>query len=86
MGGANVNNYGSVELEINNVNYNFIIVDKISNNSNLLIGWPCLVKNNFSISCHEGTCQVSFGKIISKVVSNENKNININNTQLKPQK
>jgi len=58
FGGNVVSNLGKISLKKRNVVLKFIVVEKVSNRENLLIGCKTLFENNFSLLCVNGTCVV----------------------------
>src|SRR5690348_2895410 len=74
LGGSHIVNHGKIKLIINGINIVFIVVDKITNKENVLIGWPSLLKAGFSLSCINGECVVKLNGVGVEVVSYKSEN------------
>jgi len=80
LGGNAITNHGKIYLKINNTKVKFIVVDKVTQKENLLIGWKCLLKNNFSLVCVNGNCLVKlFNSTMNVIKYKSDENIKLKN-------
>ena len=85
LGGNIVGNHGKIKLEVNEMNIDFVVVDKITRNENILIGWPSLLKAGFSLSCINNECIVKLNGKAVEVVSYKTENKSNLNSLIKEQ-
>ena len=74
LGNSYVKNHGVVNVKLNNTNYKCIVVDKVSKQADILLGWPSLVKNNLSIKLSDESVSVVSGDEELKVTGEDKYN------------
>ena len=73
LGEKIISNHGKIKLTLFNSEIKSIVVDKITKEENILIGFPTLLQLQFSLICVNNICRVSLNGIQREVFKNNTK-------------